>query len=144
MTPIEAKAAVSAFRTSVGPKADVSVSVNDRYEKFALSGSLWPFGIGKGSGYLRVEGDSFEEVIDLLTAKWSEHAAEHRTQAIKKMALKIISLTADFGQCSDAALREEFDAGQIASLGEEACALANSMAGKGPFAILRLAGANAA
>jgi hypothetical protein len=79
-----------------------------------------------------------------MGAKWEEYRERFAQTVTRKMALAIIRLTDEFGECTDAALRDEFDAGQVAAYSAEACALANTMAAKGPFTIIAVAGANAA
>lgn len=149
MTPKEIQAALIAIRNDVGPKAYISldVGVDDFNPKpiEPVTGVLYPHGVaGRDGGYLNVKGASFEDVIQKLRDGWAAYRDRHRQQQTRRMALAIIRLTDELGECTDAALREEFDAGEVKSLGEDACALANTMAGKGPFAIKTMRGANAA
>lgn len=78
-----------------------------------------------------------------VRAKHAETRDAHDATAIRAMALKIIELTADHGECTDAALRQHFDAGDVARLGDRAAADANEIAAGGPFAIVALGGSNA-
>jgi hypothetical protein len=109
--------------------------------------SLFSRGIGGvgGSQDFRVDGDTFAELHNALTTKWAEYEAKHRAETIRRMALAIIRITAELGECTDAALRNcgEFDPGQIKSYGEQACNDANDIAGRGPFSIIVKGGANA-
>jgi hypothetical protein len=72
------------------------------------------------------------------------HAEDHHGKTIHNMALKIISLTSQYGQCTDAGLRAYFDSPMVERWGKEACVQANIMSSKGPFEITMVRGANAA
>mgnify|MGYP005816996013 CR=1 FL=1 len=148
MTPYEYRDAVKALLCKVGLRAEIYTSFND--EGPLYHASLYPRGIAGSSsrddGYLRVEDDTFEGLFGKLSDAWSGYEGRHRDQVIRKMALLIIRITADLGECTDAALRQsgEFDVGQIAAYGEDACRDANDIAGRGPFSITRKRGANGA
>lgn len=136
-----------ALEREIGPKANIYTSLSDR-GKF-VSGSIYPYGMGgptrNEDGYLRLEADTLRELLDALRSKWAEYEESHRTRTIRKMSLAIIRITAELGECTDAALRNcgEFDPGQIKRYGEQACADANDIAGRGPFKIITMGGANA-
>lgn len=147
MTPKEMQAALIALRTEIGPKADVSVFIQDKPGVPPIYASINPNGIGERSdiGYIYIQADDFDDALAKLKNTWAEHAAQFRAKAIRKMALAIISITADQGQCTDAALRGAgLSAADVKHYGAEACAFANEMAGKGPFQIVTLGGANGA
>jgi hypothetical protein len=143
MNAKELQAAVREFRREIGPKSDVSMFLSE-YSEDAVSASIHPFGMLSSKGYIRVTADDWAAALAKLKAEWAKYSDEHRRQTVKSMALAIIRLTTEIGECTDAALRAEFDAGAVASLGDEACTLADEMAGKGPFRIKRKRGANAA
>lgn len=144
MTPKEIQAELNAIQKDVGSNAYVSLDVNTGAGK-PVSAVLYPYGITHSDeGYLRIAANSFREVIDDLWAAWVKFRDEHKTKVTRKMALAIIRITADFGACTDAALRGEFDAAEISRCGADACVMANEMAGKGPFSILTTTGANGA
>lgn len=143
MTPKEIQTELEAIRRDVGPSAYISLSITTHDEKPVYIG-LYPYGMTKNEGYLHVCGTFFADTINDLRDKWAEYRASFAKTITRKMALAIIRLTDEFGECSDAALRNEFDAGQVAAYGTDACELANTMAAKGPFVITALAGANAA
>lgn len=145
MTPTEARAAFLAFEREVGPNADVMMSFNRHSDSTrALHVSVYPSGIAKDDLSFRVDADDWDELLAAVRAKWDEHKDRHRSQTIRKMALEIIRITADLGECTDAALRDRFNAGEIRAYGKDACADANTIAGKGPFTIKAMKGANAA
>jgi hypothetical protein len=144
MTGLEYRKAVAEFASTVGPKAECYTSLNEHGPLFHVS--LYSSGITQRvGGYFRVNGDTWSELFKALTDKWAEYEAQHRAETIRKMALAIIRITAELGECTDAALRNcgEFDPGQVNAYGEKACADANEIAGKGPFSIVVMGGANA-
>lgn len=145
MTATEYRTAILTLAKSIGPRAQIWTTMNDEGKLFHAS--LYSRGIGGPGGQLdfRTDGDTFAELYKSVTDKWAEYEAKHRDETIRKMALAIIRITAELGECTDAALRNcgEFDPGQIRAYGEQACADANDIAGKGPFAIIVMGGANA-
>ena len=146
MTQIERlQAKLAALHDEVGPKAYISITVRaDR-----LSGSLYTHGIAPS----RDTPDAFDvwsdlrdpiAIVDDLHAKWLAERERRCGRTLERMALEIIRLTAEFGECTDAALRAEFDPKSIADLAGKAVERANEMASNGPFSIRTTALANAA
>lgn len=126
----------------VGPEAYVSLSIS-QYCEHVVDAVLYPFGVGRNNeGYVRTGGETLETALAALKAQWIERAVLHRKETLRKMALQIIGITADTGACTDAALHQHFDAGQVAALSAEACALANEMAGNGPFSVVAVPRSN--
>lgn len=144
MTPMEAMDAFNALRKTIGPKADISVFLgSDTYgkDKNALCSRIYPKGVGSGS-ICQAHADDFQELYDNTVQAWADHSSEFRRRLIRSMALEIISITAEQGSCSDAALRaDKFSAEDVRKYGAEACAEANDIAGRGPFEIVTLAAA---
>lgn len=138
-TPHEARDAIAAFLREVGPKA--LFEVNLQLKGHLYRGYFRPEG-HYGNVYAFVSGETYREVIAAAQAKWAELADAHTADMIRRMALKIIELTADLGECTDAALRAEFEPEDIERFGALACERATEMGSKGPFSIVRLAGAN--
>jgi hypothetical protein len=141
------RANIQQFLPTIGLKAECYTSIEtEAHRKGLFSACIYPMGITSRSedGYLRVEADSLAGLWDEIQAKWSGHQTRHREQIVRKMALAIIRITSDVGECTDAALRSEFDRAEIKTYGEEACTKANDMAGRGPFAIKAMRGANGA
>lgn len=137
---------VKNFQSSIGPRAEVFVSVSLRPDTQLYNASLYSRGITSRSEMdFRVDADSLTDLLEGLKSKWTEMAERHRAAITRKMALAIIRITAELGECTDAALRNcgEFDPAQIKMYGEQACADANDIAGRGPFAIVTMGGANA-
>jgi hypothetical protein len=145
MTPLEYREHVQKFLPSVGLKAEIYTSIEtEQYREKLYSAALYPQGIASRNdeGYLRVHADIIDELWDEIQTKWSAHRERHRQHVTRKMALAIIRLTSELGECTDAALRAEFDPAEINSYGEDACVDANEMAGRGPFSIKAMGGAN--
>lgn len=148
MSAQDYRTVIKDFLSTVGIKAEAYTSLNDQGPLFHVS--FYPLGIARSSvrgdiNYLRVEGDTFAELYQNLMDAWAEYESRHKAQTIRKMALAIIRITADLGECTDAALRNcgEFDPAKVALYGEQACTDANEIAGKGPFSIVTIGGANA-
>lgn len=144
MTPMQFKTAIRDLEREVGSKADVYAHIATKSGP-VISGVIYPFGIGSNKGSVRSSADDFETLLANLRASWAEHKEEHAKQTIRKMALEIIRITADFGECRDAGLRTAgFLHEEIARFGSAACVDANDIAGRGPFAILESGAVNAA
>jgi hypothetical protein len=134
----EIRAELGRLRDRVGAKAyvDVTVSVGS-FQRANVVAVIYPTGVGTGGGRLHSDGRDFREALTKLEAVWDEHQNTYTTDAIRRMALAIISTTMDLGSCSDAALRgQDFSQDEIDRLGARACDVANEMAGKGPFEIV--------
>lgn len=141
MTPKEIHDAVKALAKEIGPNAHVSLDVNTDHEA-AVVGFCRPSWKGD---YIIVYADDWTGAMDQLRAKWAEISADVHRQAIRKMALEIIRITADIGSCHDAALRDAgFSNDEIERYGGDACDDANRIASNGPFSITEVVGANAA
>ena len=145
MTPKQFRSKAIALAKKVGPRAEVFVSLTTGYREDALSATVYSDGIGGHIGAIfSVTADDFDELSHQLTMKWFDYEDTHRARMVREIALAIIRITADQGSCSDAALRVDFDLDDIAKYGEAACADANEIADRGPFAIIKTATANAA
>lgn len=146
MKPAEIRTALHELKKEVGIKANISLHIDGDHERGEpVYIGLYPFGVCNGAdGYLSARAADFAEAIATLRKDWEAFRDKHRQTWLQKMALAIIKITADQGECTDAALRQDFDAGMLASMGAEACELANQMAANGPFTIKENRGANAA
>lgn len=144
MTVREYAQAIAKFEKTIGARASVSTFVTPA-SKLPLHCSVYATGSYSKGADFSVDAETFGELFAAVTAKWAEYEGRHRVDTIKKMALAIIRITSDLGECTDAALRNcgEFDPGQVKSYGDEACTVADNMADKGPFSIVELGTANA-
>ena len=144
MTPLQYRESLYDLMKIIGPKAECYTSLNENGPLFHVA--LYANGITSRNtdGYLRVEADTFSDLLTKVKAAWSDYETRHRSTMIRKMALAIIRITADLGQCTDAALRNcgEFDLMEVKRYGELACVEANELAGKGPFHIVSIGAAN--
>jgi hypothetical protein len=144
MTPNEIAEACGALEKKVGPHSAVYVTIRSH----GLSSSLYTKGICADAGDVAAftvasqERDPAKNLAD-LEAQWLAKRAARNGRLIEKMALEIIRLTTECGQCTDAALRAEFGP-LVSELSEQAVALANDMADRGPFEVVVLQQANAA
>lgn len=152
MTPKEIHLAARALEKEIGPRAEVDVFIT---QGRSVTHPGWV--MVRPYGYIHNSRDrtetsftidisaSFEDAFHAARVKWSEFHDEAHSQAVSRMALKIIELAAINGTCTDAALRAAgyYDA-EIADLGADACAEADRMAANGPFTIDVNGGANGA
>lgn len=144
LTIRETRDAFAAFRASVGPNCECPPRISDRGDSL-VSAFFQPEGYCQGGEigpFFPIYADTWRDLLAACEAKWAEHSDLHATNRIREMALAIITLTADQGECTDAALRAKFDAADIVRYGERACAQATEMASNGPFSIVKLSGAN--
>ncbi|WP_332763999.1 hypothetical protein [Phenylobacterium sp.] len=142
-TIAEALDAFDTFAASVGAKAACNATLGaHRRAGLLVHAFFQPQGSGISAPGFLIYGTSWRDLLANCEAKWAEFADTHSANLIREMALRIIALTADQGECTDAALRAEFDAADIARYGESACAQATEMASNGPFSIVTLSGAN--
>ena len=143
LTHTEARAAFLALAREIGAKCTIHPGLNSYgYREGDLYTSVYPRGITASSEQFYVTADSYRETLEKIRSTWSERADTHATHTVREMALAIISITADRGECTDAALRAKFDAADVTRYGERACAQATEMSGLGPFSNDNLSGAN--
>ncbi len=137
----EVGAFMADFGKSVGPRANVYASIKDNG---TCHFTLYPNGITNDGRISSEDADSWSEASASLIKNWEAQRANHRSVKLREMALEIIQITADQGQCTDRALRLSFGQSEIDALGAEAAELATEMASNGPFSIVVTEHANAA
>lgn len=132
MTPQEIHDDLKALCAEIGPKATAHVGLSGTY---TLHCSVQPDGY---NGKVRLAADvkDWADIIPALRAAWEEHRDLHASNTIRGMALAVIRLTAEHGECTDQALRVEFTQQDIDRYGEQSADLATEMGGKGPFKII--------
>jgi len=141
MSPLELQCAAEAFRLEVSEAAYLSVGI--AHYGPPCEGTLYADGICKDRSF-SVKADSWPALFVAMRETWAARSDEVRRRTVRQMALEIIRLTAEFGECTDAALRaEKFTAEQITRYSAAAIKDANEMAGNGPFAIRSLENSNA-
>lgn len=133
------------FSDSIGKSAWVSVSLTHDISiaDGAFSCAVYPKGVTRNQAFM-VFADDLSALLDKALAKWAEHAAEYRRQMVRKMALAVIRITAECGQCTDAALRQQFAEEDVEALSADAVTDANTIAGNGPFSVVALPRGNGA
>jgi hypothetical protein len=142
LTLTEATEAFRALEAEIGSQARVFCGLNRHGIKSGLiDAAIYPDDI-IGKTCLRVAADNWRDLLAASREVWAEHAELHAANVVREMAIAIIALTADLGECTDAALRAKFDGADIARYGERAVEQANAIASNGPFSIIPLSGAN--
>lgn len=132
MTPQELHEELKALCVEIGPRAEAHVIISNTYMP---NGSIQPDGV-LGKVRLAASAKDWSKIVPALRAVWEEHRDLHASNLIKGMALAIIRLTAENGECTDQALRVEFAQQDIDRYGEQSAELATEMGGKGPFKII--------
>ncbi len=132
-TAKELKIALKDLCAGIGPKATATVLVDN---DTATTAALLVYAMGGHDNSEHFSGATFEEAIEAGRLHFIASAGARRGATIRKMALLIITTTADKGLCEDRDLRCEFDASEVEALGTEAVAQANQMAERGPFSIV--------
>ena len=139
MTPQEIRNAVDEIAKPFGPGAYVDIQINaggSWIDRKLILASCYPYGVGKDH-CIRATGDTFEDALDELRAKIAEDQEKIDAATVRKLALKIIELTMDLGECSISALRGAgFDQWKITRFGDAACEQAGKMAAGAPFVIV--------
>ena len=142
LTHAEARTAFRELAATIGPRCGVHPGINSHgIDNGDLYASVYPDGITYQS-HFGVSANTYRELVEKIEAEWAVRGETHAAKTTREMALAIISITADQGECTDAALRATFDAADVARYGERACEQATEMASNGPFSIVKLAGAN--
>lgn len=138
MTQLEQiQAACDALKAKMGAKAVVQVTIgaSERHQVFCRPNG-W-----QGDWSIIEYGDPLEALAK-AEARLDERAAEMAEKTVKALALAIIRITHEFGACTDAQLRGDFEARDVETLGGQVVELANTMAERGPFEIVLAGEAN--
>lgn len=142
MNALEIRNALKEIAASIGPKAEVHISIDHGYRYTGgnfIDAVCYPNGL-LGSHRIDRQGTDFADAINKLRSAVADEITKIRANRTREMAIKIISTTFDIGSCSDAALRGHgFSQSEIDTLGEAATEQANGMADSGPFSIIRRA-----
>lgn len=138
MDPRKIQERLEILRGSVGDRAYCSASYDDSGPPCRIH--IYPNGIcasGRDAELnTRLTAETWADAFTLADEKWAERKANHRASTIRRIALTIIKITADRGECKDADLRmADFSDSEISELGQDACEDANTIASNGPFAI---------
>lgn len=133
MTLTEAQAAMRQFEKDGDGAFNCTVILSTRMGP--LFWAIYPAAMPTKS--LTGHAETWREAVEAMRQAWTNFQDQHSASMIRKMALKIITITADTGSCSAAALRmgNEFTDQQITQHGPAACEEANKLASNGPFSI---------
>lgn len=144
MTPRELADALGEFTRATGN--DVYVSFNDRKDRPAIHVSMYHGSLYKANGQaFAFDVESLEDVIPMLRTECAKYIESRKLETVKILALEIIRVTDLKGNCSAADLRllPKITANDVDLYGQEACAMADEMAGKGPFSLQETGKSNA-
>lgn len=106
-----------------------------------LQAHVSPLGVTARDSFF-VFGNTWRELIANVRDEWTKRADLTAANTIRAMALKIIAITADRGECTDSALRADFDSRDVLRYAEAAAEQANELAAGGPFTVVKMSGAN--
>lgn len=136
MTPTEARAAFFIdLPSTMSPSAWISVRLN-RVGPSLFECDIYPDGMGGGGRPLTVNADTLDDLYMAAVFGWHAHAAKHRADRTRKMALAIIDITGTHGECPATHLRMAgFTDAEIADLGAYAVTEANTLSERRPFSI---------
>jgi len=148
LTLAEARLACEALGAEIHPEFYMSAGLNLRdhfsaKKHLALMAYVYPTGLTKGESFC-VYADTWRDLLQEVRDENAKREDLRRDHTIRSMALKIIELTADLGECTDRALRSEFPARDVQLYAKDAADKANELAAGGPFSVLLTDGANEA
>lgn len=139
------EAELNRLEEEVGDRAEVSLTISGKRGRIfpePVRVALYPQGMANTR--LVAAGQTVTGTLAEVRNQWLAKAAAIREATLRKMALEIVRLTDELGECTDAALRQKFGVQDVEQLAEEAVERANRMAGKGPFTVRRMGGDNGA
>lgn len=139
MTALEIRERVRAIAATLGPKAHVSADVTASRHGWseAVTVAAYPDDIGASSTAKHFNADTFEAALAAAEAWAATYAPIRREAAIRKLALDLIDLTDQHGNCTVAMLRGRgHGQDDIDTYRDAACARAGEMSGNAPFAIM--------
>lgn len=135
MTPTEARAAFfTDLPATMTSNAWISVRLN-RTGPSLFECDMYPDGMSV-SHPLSVEADTLDDLYTAAVFAWQAHAARHRAERTRKMALAIIDITGTHGDCPATHLRMAgFSDAEINDLGAYAVTEADTLSDRRPFSI---------
>ena len=133
MTAKAVGAHIRALEAMLGDRADIYSEC--RYGSARLS--IYPAGITySGNEREHIDAATWPEAFAAARAWIANHATVHRDNRIRAMALAIIALTDQHGECTRAMLtRREFSGAEVDALKDAACQRASEMSANAPFAV---------
>jgi len=141
MDILEFQKEVEALRNEIGGAATIYTSISTW--EMGASASIYPLGMTRDVA-ARAAAATFDELIIKLRSEWVKVREEYDRKQTRLLAVAIIELTADQGECAEPALRGRgFPQADIDRLGEKASEEATRLSTLGPFTIVKTAGRNA-
>jgi len=129
---LKIKADLDALAAEIGEKAYLSISLNAGQN--TVRGAIYPQGV-LDRVHLYSEAATFGEIVAAMRDVWADHSTLHGENITREIALAIIRISFEKGECTDAALRCEFGS-DAETFGARALEKANEMAANGPFTII--------
>lgn len=129
-----------AFEKIVSPNAQLYIHITTSHDA-PISAMCYVDGIGRSDDRrFGVEADDWETLFELLNKRWREYSSTYEAEIVRKIALEIIRITADRGECTEAALRacRNISQEEIERFLDRAVADANAIASNGPFSVRRV------
>lgn len=138
LTPQEYRDEIRKLMAEVGPKASCYTFIATAIDEPKLWGATFYLqGMIVSGPSIFETADTLEELLAALKFKLAERDRKLRAEAVSKMALDIISVTAASGTCTRARLCDEgWMESHINEYGEAAVAMANEIAQRRQFAIV--------
>ena len=128
---------------SIGPKCQMHLSIELK-DHHLVSGWMYPLGdTGPERPFIYHSCETFDELLDYFLARWRGLETRVHDELVKQMALEIVRLTGENGECTEAALRQKFDPKDIERFGPSALRQADGLASNAPFSIVPSPGGNA-
>lgn len=141
LTIAEAREAFRAIAAEMGGQAYLSASIIIQGSPMLVAG-LYPKGL-TGPEAFHVHADTWADLAAKAREVWAEKSDLYTATTKRAMALKIIEITADIGECTDAALRATFGADEVERFADAAAEQANALAAGGPFSVTITTNTNA-
>lgn len=134
LTPQEYRDEIRKLTAELGPKAYCYTHIRDGCGKL-WGATFYPQGMDRRPRIIE-SADTLEELLAALKARLAEYSSTFAAEAVDRMALDIISITAASGSCTTARLRDkDWTDAQIAEYGAAAVAMANEIAQRRQFGI---------
>lgn len=139
MSAADVASAIKCIAAIFGPKAYVScgVSVSPYGAEAQASISVYPEGLGNSRDGERFRADTWHEALEAARTWALSQGTVQREAAIRRMALLIVDLTDQHGECTEVMLvRKEFSRDQVRELHGVACERAGEMCQGAPFSVM--------
>ncbi len=124
-----------ALRDALGPSGDTAIYT----DRDGVRITLYPAGLISSTPGYHTEGvkaATWPEAFSAARAWIANYATVHRDSRIRAMALAIIDLTDQHGECTRVMLtRRDFSGAEVEALKDAACQRASEMSANAPFSV---------